>query len=88
MFMIMSVCESLKNQFLKCVICDFFCRDCDNSCVACSERERILLRKNLNIFQATGGQDSILRIWVLKSCYGYFEEFRQKYSDGESWAIY
>ncbi|CAL1538845.1 unnamed protein product [Lymnaea stagnalis] len=30
---------------------------------------------------ATGGQDSILRIWVLKSTYSYFEDFRQKYSD-------
>ncbi|XP_012941432.1 WD repeat-containing protein 44 [Aplysia californica] len=30
---------------------------------------------------ATGGQDSVLRIWVLKSTYSYFEDFRQKYSD-------
>ncbi|KAH9488606.1 WD repeat-containing protein 44 [Bulinus truncatus] len=30
---------------------------------------------------ATGGQDSILRIWVLKSTYSYFEDFRQKYAD-------
>ncbi|XP_059148415.1 WD repeat-containing protein 44-like isoform X2 [Physella acuta] len=30
---------------------------------------------------ATGGQDSVLRIWVLKSTYTYFEDFRQKYSD-------
>ncbi|XP_076454073.1 WD repeat-containing protein 44-like isoform X2 [Babylonia areolata] len=30
---------------------------------------------------ATGGQDSILRIWVLKSCFGYFEDIRRKYED-------
>ncbi|GFO37301.1 WD repeat-containing protein 44, partial [Plakobranchus ocellatus] len=30
---------------------------------------------------ATGGQDTILRIWVLKSTSCYFEDFRQKYAD-------
>ncbi|KAL8567204.1 hypothetical protein ACOMHN_046614 [Nucella lapillus] len=30
---------------------------------------------------ATGGQDSILRVWVLKSCFGYFEDIRRKYED-------
>lgn len=33
--------------------------------------------------QATGGQDSILRVWVLKSCFGYFEDIRRKYEDGQ-----
>ncbi|KAK7090866.1 hypothetical protein V1264_010610 [Littorina saxatilis] len=30
---------------------------------------------------ATGGQDGILRVWVLKSCFGYFEDIRRKYED-------
>ncbi|XP_025080244.1 WD repeat-containing protein 44-like [Pomacea canaliculata] len=30
---------------------------------------------------ATGGQDSILRVWVLKSCYSYFDDIRRKYED-------
>ncbi|KAK6195219.1 hypothetical protein SNE40_000691 [Patella caerulea] len=30
---------------------------------------------------ATGGQDSVLRIWVLKSAYSHFDDLRQKYSD-------
>ncbi|RUS85299.1 hypothetical protein EGW08_006946 [Elysia chlorotica] len=30
---------------------------------------------------ATGGQDTVLRIWVLKSTSTYFEDFRQKYAD-------
>lgn len=29
--------------------------------------------------QATGGQDSVLRIWVLESAYNYFDDMRQKY---------
>ncbi|XP_052214774.1 WD repeat-containing protein 44-like isoform X2 [Dreissena polymorpha] len=28
---------------------------------------------------ATGGQDSVLRIWVLDSCFHYFDDMRQKY---------
>ncbi|XP_053404218.1 WD repeat-containing protein 44-like [Mercenaria mercenaria] len=28
---------------------------------------------------ATGGQDSVLRIWVLDSAYNYFDDMRQKY---------
>ncbi|ESO92849.1 hypothetical protein LOTGIDRAFT_120142 [Lottia gigantea] len=30
---------------------------------------------------ATGGQDGVLRIWVLKSAYSHFDDLRQKYSD-------
>lgn len=32
---------------------------------------------------ATGGQDSVLRIWVLKSAYSYFEDLRQKYVEAK-----
>ena len=34
------------------------------------------------VFQSTGGQDGIMRIWVLKSCHKYFEDIRRKYGDG------
>ena len=34
-------------------------------------------------FQATGGQDNVLRIWVLKEQYAYFDDMRQKYSEGK-----
>ncbi len=37
------------------------------------------------VFQATGGQDSMLRVWVLKSAYSYFDNMRQKYSEGNTW---
>ncbi|KAL3846908.1 hypothetical protein ACJMK2_017856 [Sinanodonta woodiana] len=30
---------------------------------------------------ATGGQDGILRIWVLKSAFNYFDDMRQKYAE-------
>ncbi|XP_067669114.1 WD repeat-containing protein 44-like isoform X1 [Haliotis asinina] len=30
---------------------------------------------------ATGGQDCVLRIWVLRSAYSYFDDIRQRYSD-------
>ncbi|CAI9737026.1 repeat-containing 44 [Octopus vulgaris] len=30
---------------------------------------------------ATGGQDSVLRIWILKNAYLYFEDLGQKYAD-------
>ncbi|XP_060073937.1 WD repeat-containing protein 44-like [Ylistrum balloti] len=30
---------------------------------------------------ATGGQDSMLRIWVIKSASSYFDDMRQKYAD-------
>ena len=36
-----------------------------------------------SIFQATGGQDNLLRVWILKSAYAFFEDMRQKYSEGE-----
>ena len=29
---------------------------------------------------ATGGQDNVLRIWVLKESYPYFDEMKQKFS--------
>ncbi len=33
---------------------------------------------------ATGGQDNLLRVWVLKDSYSYFDDMRQKYSqEGE-----
>ena len=34
------------------------------------------------LFQATGGQDNLLRVWVLKDSYAYFDDMRQKYSEG------
>ena len=33
--------------------------------------------------QATGGQDNLLRVWVLKESYAYFDDMRQKYSEGK-----
>ena len=38
--------------------------------------------------QATGGQDSVLRIWVLKSAYSYFEDLRQKYVEGKLFIVF
>ncbi|CAH1781737.1 unnamed protein product [Owenia fusiformis] len=32
---------------------------------------------------ATGGQDSVIRIWVLKDAYAYFDDMRQKYSESK-----
>lgn len=31
---------------------------------------------------ATGGQDNLLIVWVLKDAYSYFNDMRTKYSDG------
>ena len=33
---------------------------------------------------ATGGQDNMLRIWVLKAAYPHFDDMRTKYADGRS----
>lgn len=33
--------------------------------------------------QATGGQDNLMRVWVLKESYTYFDDMRQKYSEGK-----
>lgn len=33
---------------------------------------------------ATGGQDNVLRIWVLKSAFNYFDDMRQKYAETNS----
>ena len=32
---------------------------------------------------ATGGQDNLLRVWVLKDAFTYFSDMRQKYNEGE-----
>jgi len=33
---------------------------------------------------ATGGQDNLLYIWILKDAFMYFDEMRRKYSTGEN----
>ncbi|XP_013402472.1 WD repeat-containing protein 44 isoform X3 [Lingula anatina] len=33
---------------------------------------------------ATGGQDNILRVWVLKNSFAYFDDMRQKYSEASA----
>lgn len=37
----------------------------------------------LFFLQATGGQDSVLRIWVLDSAFNYFDDMRQKYVESK-----
>jgi len=32
---------------------------------------------------ATGGQDNLLRVWVLKDAFSYFDDMRLKYTDGK-----
>ena len=34
------------------------------------------------LLQAVGGQDNLLRVWCLKTAYPYFDDMRQKYSEG------
>ncbi len=46
-------------------------------------RHYLTLSPSTCFYQATGGQDNLLRVWVLKDSYAYFDDMRQKYSEGK-----